>query len=143
MKLQSKKCRYLLYAEDDPDDQQYLLEVMQEIDPTAEVKLFNNGLELIVFLKDLRPEMAYPCCIILDINMPIWDGLRTLKAITADRHYRNIPVIMFSTSVSEADRQFAANAGARAYMTKSYQRTEFESTIRSFIQYFEEEIPQP
>ena len=41
------KGAYFLYADDDPDDQEFFQAMVEELDPSIKVVLVNNGLELI------------------------------------------------------------------------------------------------
>jgi len=109
---------YFLYADDDPDDQEFFRSMVQEIEPSLSVVVVNNGLELLQYLNNVVSKETLPCCIILDINMPIWDGIRTLKALKVDEKYKSIPVIMFTTSRSLRDNELSLQLGAQGFITK-------------------------
>ena len=47
-----------------------------------------------------------PCLIILDINMPVLDGKETLSILKKTDNYKDIPVVVFTTSESEIDRLY-------------------------------------
>ncbi len=65
---------YFLYADDDPDDQEFFRSMVKDLDPNLGVVVVNNGLELLQYLNHMDAGANMPCCIVLDINMPIWDG---------------------------------------------------------------------
>jgi CheY-like chemotaxis protein len=124
--------RYILYADDDPDDQAFLCEMMRKVDSGLSIKCFPNGLELVQFLEGLPANAVLPSCIILDLNMPVWDGMHTLKILKDQPTYRPVPVFIFSTSSSERDTHLAVSLGAIAYVTKPYGQSELLRVCRRF-----------
>jgi CheY-like chemotaxis protein len=123
---------YFLYADDDPDDQELFKAMMAEHDPTLGVVEVNNGLELLQYLNHIGPGGNLPCCIVLDINMPIWDGIRALKALKVDEKYMHIPVIMFTTSRSLRDNELCLMLGAKGFITKPVNQNEFTDMYQRF-----------
>ena len=78
----------------------------------------NHGLDALQFLQSLNSSENYPCLILLDINMPILNGLETLKILKERKNFQDIPVIMFSTSSDQKFRQKSLELGAVDYVTK-------------------------
>lgn len=132
---------YFLYADDDPDDQDFFRSMLAEIDPNLDLVVVNNGLELLQYLNNLGPSEKLPCCIVLDINMPVWDGIRTLKALKVEDNFRDLPVIMFTTSRSLRDNELCLKLGAKAFITKPVNHTEFENLIQRFTDVYREVPP--
>jgi CheY-like chemotaxis protein len=98
----------ILWADDDPDDQELFKEVLTSLSFTAKIHEFPNGRTLIDFLK--KSDLKYPpCLIVLDMNMPILDGKETLAILKSEDHFRSIPVVMLTTSNNELDRKFCAH----------------------------------
>jgi len=78
-------------------------------------------------LSDLyHSEDASNILILLDISMPRMDGFETLTRIRSSKHFRDLPVIMFSASDDKADMAEALKLGANGYLVKPF-------TIDSFI----------
>lgn len=125
---------YFLYADDDPDDQDFFKTMVSEIDPSISVVLVNNGLELLQYLNNIVPKNKLPCCIVLDINMPIWDGIRTLKALKVEDKYKAIPVIMFTTSRSLRDNELSLMLGAQGFITKPVNHKDFSQLYHKFAE---------
>lgn len=125
---------YFLYADDDPDDQDFFKSMVNEIDPSISVVLVNNGLELLQYLNNVVPKSKLPCCIVLDINMPIWDGIRTLKALKVEDKYKAIPVIMFTTSRSLRDNELSLMLGAQGFITKPVNHKDFNQLYHKFAE---------
>jgi CheY-like chemotaxis protein len=125
---------YFLYADDDPDDQDFFRAMVNEVDPGINVVVVNNGLELIQYLNNVVSKGNLPCCIVLDINMPIWDGIRTLKALKVEEKYKKIPVIMFTTSRSLRDNELSLMLGAQGFITKPVNHKDFSQLYHKFAE---------
>jgi CheY-like chemotaxis protein len=132
---------YFLYAEDDPDDQEFFRSKIEEIEPSVGVVLVNNGLELLQYLNNMVDDNL-PCCIVLDINMPIWDGIRTLKALKVDEKYMNIPVIMFTTSRALRDNELSLMLGAQGFVTKPINHHDLRHLYQRFAVAYKDNIVQ-
>ena len=128
--------KYILYADDDTDDQEIMLELLPQIVPYITLVIKENGLLLIDFLNNLREDEDAPVLIILDLNMPACDGIETLSSIKNIRRFNLIPIIIFSTTDNEQDRNRALSAGAVAFVTKPSSFRELEVLIESFTTFF-------
>lgn len=60
-----------------------------------------------------------PNLVLLDLNIPRIDGKEVLRIIKSDRHLRDIPVVVVSSSDREEDIAYAYQTGAAAYISKS------------------------
>ncbi len=127
--------KYLLYAEDDADDQEMLLEMLNQVDSSLRLICVSDGYDVIHFMNNLDAGSNYPCVIILDINMPGCDGIQTLRLLKNDPRYRNIPVVMFSTSNSMKDKDESAAAGAADFFTKPLSPAQLEAIATNFAAY--------
>jgi CheY-like chemotaxis protein len=132
-KIEVPSRAYFLYADDDPDDQEFFQSMVNELDPSINVVLVNNGLELLQYLNNIS-KGKLPCCIVLDINMPIWDGIRTLKALKVEEKYMHIPVIMFTTSRSLRDNELSLKLGAQGFITKPVNHKDLTELYQKFAE---------
>src|SRR5687768_2310272 len=89
---------YIIYADDDADERAFLKEIMRQVRPDIEILGMDNGLHVIQFLDKLNPDSPFPTSIVLDLAMPMWDGLRTLRVLKEHLEYRLIPVFLFTNS---------------------------------------------
>jgi DNA-binding response OmpR family regulator len=86
--------------------------------------LAKNGKEAIGILKNLKPDL-----VVLDIVMPMMDGMETLGRIIGQ--YKDIPIVLHS-SYSHYKDDFMSWA-ADAYLTKSPDLKELKRTIRNLL----------
>lgn len=92
----------VLYAEDDLDDFESLQDALGHLTDKYELTRAKNGTEVISFLKE-KPAGTLPCLIVLDLNMPLMDGKEVLVWLKQQEEYKNIPVMIFTTSSREDD----------------------------------------
>ena len=83
---------------------------------------FNNGKEAWNYLTEAKesglPISNYVSCIVSDIEMPLMDGHRLTKLIKTDDELKHIPVILFSSLISEELRIKGQEVGADEQITK-------------------------
>jgi CheY-like chemotaxis protein len=116
MEITPRKIVYL--ADDDEDDRLLFSDAVESIIDECEVTTFVDGEKLIRHLK-ANPNVI-PYIIFIDINMPRMDGFECLKAIKSMDSFKDVPVIMYSTSSSQADIARSRELGANLYVQKPY-----------------------
>ncbi|HEX2608732.1 MAG TPA: response regulator [Flavisolibacter sp.] len=89
---------YVLYADDDRDDKDFLMESFEKFAKDKKLETVSTGDQLLQYLEMHFERKGLPCLIILDQNMPGLPGDRTLELLKADQRFAAIPVVMFSTS---------------------------------------------
>ena len=118
MSTEVPKGKYILYADDDPEDKENIYEGLKDINSDVEMVFVNHGLDALQFLQSMNPNESFPCLILLDINMPVLNGLETLEIVKQSQGLRDIPVIMFSTSSDDKFVRKSLELGAVDYVTK-------------------------
>lgn len=112
----------ILMAEDDIDDQMLAKEALDESRVVNELRIVNDGVELLEYLrkegKFADDDTPWPGLILLDLNMPRKDGRETLAEIKKDPVLRRIPVVILTTSQSEEDMLKGYDLGAASFLTK-------------------------
>lgn len=83
---------------------------------------FNNGKEAWDYLTEAKnsglPISNYASCIVSDIEMPLMDGHRLTKLIKSDEKLKDIPVILFSSLISDELKIKGQEVGADEQITK-------------------------
>jgi CheY-like chemotaxis protein len=128
--------KYIVYADDDADDQDIMRELLPHVLPEVELIIKDTGEEVVAFLEQLEANAEMPALIILDVNMPAWDGIHTLRIIKQNERYHEIPVIIFSTTDNETERNMAFLIGAVAFIKKPSSYSGLQAIIQSFTTYF-------
>jgi len=121
----------ILMADDDADDRQMTREAFAESRLANDLRFVENGVELLDYLyrrgKYADPASSpKPSIILLDLNMPKKDGREALAEIKKDPAFRNIRVIILTTSKAEEDIYRTYDLGATSYITKP---VTFESLV--------------
>jgi CheY-like chemotaxis protein len=111
------KARFLL-NDDDTDDRELFCEALATVDPVIVCEQATDGAEALGRL--LNKEISEPDIIFLDINMPVMNGWQFLTKLKNDDRYKDIPVIMYSTSSNVKDRRTADEMGALCFVTKPH-----------------------
>jgi CheY-like chemotaxis protein len=105
----------VMIVDDDEDDLYIFHSALTEIDHTIKcitVEAAEKALSL------LKTEKNKPDFIFLDLNMPRVNGKQCLARIKQSEELQNIPVIIYSTSKSQADADETEKLGAATFITK-------------------------
>jgi CheY-like chemotaxis protein len=114
--MPQKQMNFVL-ADDDPDDQELLIEALKGLVPSLIIETFMDGKEVVAHLRALQPPQM-PSLIILDYNMPRVTGLDVLLQIAPHPQYHSIPKVVWSTSDNPAYIRECINSGAKDYFLK-------------------------
>jgi len=121
----------ILYVEDDLDDLFMVEQAFEKYNSGVEVVHAKDGFEGLKYLNELKDTDPLPCLVILDINMPGMDGRETLIRIKQSLRFKDIPVVLFTTSSSDRDKAFARKWNAE-FITKPLIFSELEELAKSF-----------
>lgn len=127
----------ILLVDDDVEDYEILREFFNEAGLNDQVMHIENGRKAIQYLETSPDDELLPRLIILDLNMPILNGTQTLLYLKQTVRFRNIPIIIFSTSENETERRKCLSLGAVDYMVKPLSLEEYQATIRKFSSFVE------
>ncbi len=92
------------------------------------VTRFSNGEGVAKAILDRQPDV-----VVLDIMMPVQDGITILKGLRADPFTKDIPIIMLSAKTQEKDVVNALEFGATDYLTKPFSPSELIARIRRVV----------
>lgn len=90
----------ILYAEDDYDDFESVKEAMEQLTNGYQLRHAQNGTQVQQYFEEGKQR---PNLIVLDLNMPVMDGKEVLKWLKEQENFRDIPVMVFTTSSREED----------------------------------------
>ena len=115
-------------ADDDRDDYLILKEAAEKAGTALKVSYAGNWLELWRFILKTLPDVLF-----LDMNMPVRDGIECLQLIRKEKKYDKIPILIYSTSVSQADIDKAYQNGANYFIVKPNAIDDITNIIKRLI----------
>lgn len=122
---------HILLIEDNEGDIFLTLEAFEESKIRTNISIARNGKEALDFLHN-KGEFVHserPDLIILDINIPIFNGHEILRIIKEDNDLKKIPVIILTTSSDDKDITKAYEGYANCYVTKEIEMDNFMKAI--------------
>ena len=128
MKVNNKP---VLLVEDDQVDAMSVIRAFSEIQVTNQLVHVENGEEALDYLRDRANDK--PCIILLDLNMPIMNGIEFLRAVKNTETLRLIPVVVLTTSDEPQDKLNSFNGDflqaemVKAFITSTEYRKRFGS----------------
>ncbi|MDZ4720774.1 MAG: PAS domain S-box protein [Roseiflexaceae bacterium] len=93
-----------------------------------QVVIARNGNEAIAQIHE-----THPAIVLMDIQMPVMDGLEAIRRIRADNRWSHMPIIALTALAMPGDREQCLAAGADAYLTKPIRLKELAATINGYI----------
>lgn len=121
----------VLLTDDDEDDRLIFKEILDEMERDINVRMVNDGKELMDFLTTENNPL--PHIIFLDLNMPNMSGLECLKKIRSHEKYSDISIAIYSTSSSEKDIDDTFSHGANIYITKPAAYSELKKVLEKSL----------
>jgi CheY-like chemotaxis protein len=121
----------ILLVEDNEGDIVLTLDAFEESKIKTAITVARNGKEAldILFQRGKFTNAPKPDLILLDINLPIFNGHEVLKQIKEDASLKKIPVIMLTTSSSHIDVEKAYENHSNSYVKKPLDMEEFLGAI--------------
>jgi chemotaxis family two-component system response regulator Rcp1 len=109
----------IMLVEDNPADVTLLSEALASQEVDSRLFVAHDGDEGIRIL-DAIDESRIPCpdLIVLDLNLPRRSGFSVLEHVRSSRKCNRKPVVVFSSSDAEEDREHARRLGASYYIRK-------------------------
>ena len=92
------------------------MEAIAEVNDTLSLHYYDNAMDA---MKELIDEKAYlPDLVFLDLNMPMISGWECLRQIKSEESIKRVPVIIYSTSSVEKEKELAHSLGAAGFIIK-------------------------
>jgi CheY-like chemotaxis protein len=123
----------VLLVEDSLGDIRLTQEAFRESNNSVVLHVARDGIEAMAFLKRERVhgDTPRPDLILLDLNMPKMDGREVLARLKADEDLNLIPIVILTTSDSEADIVKSYQLKANCYLSKPVELDAFEKLVAS------------
>lgn len=130
----------ILLAEDNENDIELTISALEEFNLANQVDIVNDGVQAMDYMhcrnqyKDRTS--GDPILIILDIKMPKMDGLEVLKYLKQNIQFKNIPIVMLTSSYLDQDVIESYSAGVNAYVVKPIDFVELIDAVKKLGLYW-------
>jgi CheY-like chemotaxis protein len=123
----------VLLVEDSPGDVRLIQEALEDVKVPIRLHVARDGIEAMAFLRrDAKNSNApRPDLILLDLNLPKKDGREVLREIKESSTFVSIPVVILSTSASDADIVQSYTLHANCYITKPVDLKGFLTAVKA------------
>jgi CheY-like chemotaxis protein len=135
----------ILLIEDDPGDELITREAFADNKIKNTLHVARDGQEGLDFLyrRGAHENAPTPDLILLDLNLPKYDGRQLLEMIKSDVELRHIPVVVLTTSSAEEDILRSYKLHANAYVTKPVDLDQFMKAVREIDEFFVQVVRLP
>jgi CheY-like chemotaxis protein len=116
----------VVLAEDDVDIRDLVQIVLEGLDLT--VTAVGNGAEALAECRRVKPRL-----LLLDITMPIMNGLEVCREVRADPELKDVPVILMTARAQASDVQAGMEAGADTYIIKPFGPIELREHVEDIL----------
>ncbi|MFC0117897.1 response regulator [Pseudoalteromonas xiamenensis] len=123
----------IILVEDDPDDVYLFMSACEHLEPQPHVAVLGNGAELVQLVEqeDCRDKV-----ILIDLNMPLMDGLETMAKLNAFPEKDTLCFIGFTTSSNQNDVKRAYELGAKSFISKPGTLVEMIDLLQTLSRYW-------
>ncbi len=136
-----KEAIKILLVEDDDIDTENVIRAFKKNKMINPLFTVDNGENALAFLRHEEPytdpkEFPRPGLILLDINMPIMNGIEFLRIVKADDNLKSIPVVVLTTSHEESDRVESFKLSVAGYIVKPVEFEDFVKAVKTIKVYW-------
>ncbi len=130
----------ILLVEDNPDDLELARLAFADSRFADQVDVARDGAEALDYLRRRGPHAGRPAelprVVLLDIKLPLVDGIDVLRQIKADERLRHIPVVMLTSSAQDRDLAACYELGANSYIVKPVDMDQFFASVQQIGMYW-------
>jgi two-component system chemotaxis response regulator CheY len=117
----------ILIVEDSPTMRQLLVFALKRL-KGADIVEAQDGMDGLRKVTSDHYDLA-----LVDINMPIMDGLKLISLIRAEDSLKEMPIVVITTEGAREDRERALALGANEYLTKPIQANRVLAVAKSLL----------
>jgi DNA-binding response OmpR family regulator len=126
----------ILYVEDEDNDAMIMRLAFRKAEVANPLRIVTDGKQALDYLwgQDCfsdRAQNPLPCLLLLDLNLPQCHGFTVLERIRAEARFKDLPVVIFTSSDQAGDQARARDLGASDYIVKPSQMARVVAFARS------------
>ena len=127
----------IVVIEDDPDDQEILVEIFGNLGYVNKIIYFRDGHDALAYLNQSDVQ---PFLILSDINMPKLNGFELRNKVFTDQQLQTkcIPYLFFTTASNKKYVTDAYHMSVQGFFVKPTTMNGLENTIRKIVEYWRE-----
>ncbi len=131
----------ILLVEDNPNDVQLALHAFKKHNLANNIQVARDGAEALDFIFCMGPHAGRrlengPRIILLDLKLPLVDGLEVLRRVKSDPRTQMIPVIVMTSSREDKDIVESYRLGVNSYIVKPVDFDQFIEATRQLGMYW-------
>ncbi|HQU59963.1 MAG: response regulator [Phaeodactylibacter sp.] len=128
----------ILLIEDNPGDVRLTQEAFREGKKDINLEVVPDGVEALKFLQreEGYSDKATPDLILLDLNLPKWDGREVLQAVKSDQDLKRIPIVVLTTSNAGSDILKSYDLHANCFINKPVDFDKFFDIIHKIEEFW-------
>ncbi|MDH5425102.1 MAG: response regulator [Gammaproteobacteria bacterium] len=117
--------KYILAADDEAINRDILGEILED---DYEIKCVNDGVECIKCIEERMPDL-----LLLDVGMPVMNGIEVCKVLRKNESTKGLPVILLSGYADSDNINAGMAAGADEYLAKPFPPLELLDAIKKYL----------
>jgi CheY-like chemotaxis protein len=121
----------IFLIEDDADDIELLEVSLKDNHVQYNIDVVMEGDKVQEYLENCE---TLPHIIVMDFNLPRVHGREVIKQIKSHDQFRNIPLIVLTTSTAKEDMEYSYQMGANSFITKPTTIQGFNATVGAIVQ---------
>lgn len=125
----------VLLVEDNSFDEKITLRALRECKPPPKIEVVRTGPAALEYFFGQKKGQI-PALILLDLRLPIIDGLQVLERLRAERETRHIPIVVLTCSESAPDVSRAYALGANSYVRKPSENARYAEVVKMLGDYW-------
>ena len=138
MTTSATRIRPILLVDDNPMDVDLTLEAFKEQGVRNPVAVCRDGEEALQYLAahGSVTDAMLPALVLLDLRLPKVDGIEVLRHARSDEVWRQVPVIVLTTSREQGDIASAYRLGVNSYIVKPVDFMAFTGVVEAIKSYW-------
>ncbi len=117
---------YILSVDDEEINRDIMVDILED---EFEIESVTNGRECLDSIEERIPDV-----ILLDVNMPVMNGLEVCKHLREHHIHKDIKIILVSALAMASQTQEGLDAGADKYITKPFDEDDLKNTICDLLE---------